>query len=301
MDDSLKKLIDQANSVLILLNDKPNLDEVAAGLALYLSLRNQKEVQIASPNPMTVEFNRLVGVNKVSQEMGNKNLIIHFSDYKANDIERVSYDIEDGRFRLTVIPKPGITPPGKSQIELSYAGINADAVVLVGGSNESQFPAINSKDLAGAKLIHLGNQSLSSIKANIMSFARAASSTSQVIANLIRENGYPLDEDVSTNLLAGIEYGSKNFANSDADTFELFAQLLRAGGKRPAVGIQPDRFPPGSIPGRPPTASFPYVPQSQQANQGQQNQSAKPQKEDVQDDVPQDWLEPRIYKGTTVK
>ncbi len=94
MNDSFSSLVDSATSVLIILPSKPYFDQVAGGLALYLSLREKKETAITSVTPMTVEFNRLVGVNKVANELGNKNLTIKFIDYRANDIERVSYDIE---------------------------------------------------------------------------------------------------------------------------------------------------------------------------------------------------------------
>ena len=117
MENSFKSVIDASKSILILLPTKPYFDQVAGGLGLYLSLRQSKDVLVFSPTPMTVEFNRLIGVNKVTAEMGNKNLIIRFTDYKANDIERVSYDIEDGQFRLTVIPRQRITPPTKDRIE----------------------------------------------------------------------------------------------------------------------------------------------------------------------------------------
>src|SRR5690554_7864489 len=106
MENSFKSVVDQSRSILVLLPSKPFFDQVAAGLALYLALRDQKQVQIATDSEMIVEFNRLIGVNKITQDIGSKNLIIRFVDYPANDIERVSYDIEDGQFKLSVIPKP---------------------------------------------------------------------------------------------------------------------------------------------------------------------------------------------------
>ena len=99
MDNSFKSLLEEAKSILILLPLRPFFDQVAGGLGLYLALRESKEAAISSPSEMVVEFNRLVGVNKVTNELGNKNLVIKFSDYQATGIERVSYDIENGEFR----------------------------------------------------------------------------------------------------------------------------------------------------------------------------------------------------------
>ena len=146
MENSFKSVISQSKSILILLPTKPYFDQVAASLSLYLALKEEKEVSVYSPSPITVEFNRLIGVNRITSELGNKNLVIRFTDYKATDIERVSYDIENSQFRLTVIPKLRITPPTKEQIELSYSGVSAETVIVIGGANETHFPALATKD-----------------------------------------------------------------------------------------------------------------------------------------------------------
>ena len=283
MENSLKSIFDQSNSVLILLPTKPYFDQVAAGLSLYLVLQGKKEVAISSPSAMTVEFNRLVGVNKVSADIGNKNLLIKFVQYNANDIERVSYDIEDRQFRLTVIPKPGVSSPKKEQVQLSYAGVASDTVILVGGVNENHFPAISSQDLAGVKLVHVGTRSLTTSSANkIISLARPASSVSEIVANLIKESDFSLDADIATNLLMGIEEGSNNLSSSDvtAETFQLIAELMKAGGRRMSMAApQKPSFPPGAVP--------------RMLKQAQQK--TEPQR------APKDWLEPKIYKGTSIK
>ena len=144
MDNSLKSLIDSSQSILILLPTKPYFDQVAGGLTLFLSLKTSKQVAISCPSEMLVEFNRLVGVDKVTSEFGNKNLVIKFTNYKASGIERVSYDIENGEFKLSVIPKPGVIPPNQDQVSMGYAGLSADVVILIGGANYSQFPALDS-------------------------------------------------------------------------------------------------------------------------------------------------------------
>src|SRR3989304_7803894 len=150
MENSFASLIDSAKSVLVLMPSKPYFDQVAAALSFYLAIKDKKEAAIVCPSPMIVEFNRLVGVNKISTEAGNKNLVMRFAGYKASDIEKVSYDVENGEFRLTVVPKTGFVSPKKEQIELSYSGISADTIILVGGANESHFPALSAKDLGQA-------------------------------------------------------------------------------------------------------------------------------------------------------
>jgi len=281
MENSFGSIIETAKSILIILPTKPYFDQVAAGLGLYLSLRDRKETNIICPSEMTVEYNRLVGINKITREAGDKNLNITFAGYKAEDIEKVSCNVVEGEIVLTVVPKAGLSSPKKEQVNLAYSGVSADTVILVGGANETHFPALASKDLAGAKIIHVGIRALEDSGARgILSFARPASTTSELVAALIIESGLGLDADIATNLLAGIEEGSKSFKNPDvsADTFQITANLLRAGGRRlPQERINRNAFPPGAIPGE-------VLP-------------IQPEKKEV---PPKDWLEPKIYKGTSI-
>lgn len=280
MENSFQSIIDSSKAILILLPTKPYFDQVAAGLSLYLSLKGAKDVAITCPSPMLVEFNRLVGVNKVASEFGNKNLTIKFTNYQANDIEKVSYDIENGEFRLTVIPKAGFVAPKKEQVKFDYSGISADTVILVGGANDSHFPSLASTELAGAKIIHIGTRALSlGPNAQVLSFARPASSVSEVVATLINESSIRMDADMATNLLMGIEEGSREFKGPDVgpETFEVVARLLRSGGQRlPEKRLEKSPYPQGAIPGE----VF--------------------QEPEKKEEPPKDWLQPKIYKGTSI-
>lgn len=269
-------MISSANSILVLLSDKPSFDQVAAALSLNLSLRGVKDVSISSPTPMTVEFNRLIGVNKITQELGNKNLTIRFKGYPAENIERVSADVEGSEFKLTVIPKVGLTSPQKEQVELSLSGVASDLIILVGGNNDSDFSSLNTEDLSGVKIVHIGiKQLLASPDKGIISYTLPVSSLSELITILIKEGKLTLDGDTATNLITGIEEASGNFTGEgvSADTFEIFAYLLRSGGIRTQKGGIKKEYPQGSIPTAPQPA-----PQS----------------------TPKDWFEPKIYKGTSV-
>jgi len=304
MENSLLTLIDSASSVLVVLPTKPYFDQVAAGLSLYLSVHDRKEAFIFCPSPMTVGFNRLIGINKISTEIGSKNLTIKFAGYDAANIDKVSYDIDDGEFKLTVVPKSGMAAPQKEQLNVSYAGVSADLVILVGGANDSHFPILSSDELANAKVAHIGTRVLDS-KREIMSFARPGATTSELIANLIKENGLTIDTDTATNLVMGIEDGSANFTSSEVtpETFETFAHLLRSGGARmPKVKLSPMGFPPGAIlnkPFRTPFVQQPVTPMSQIESQPE---VVVPESGEESPDInpPSDWLQPKIYKGTSV-
>ena len=290
-NNSFKSLLDEAKSVLVLLPYNPKFDEVAAGLGLYLSLKGEKEVNIVCASDMVVSFNRLVGVNKIVKEAGNKNLVVKFAEYPAKDIEKVSYDIIDGEFQLTVVPKTGFQAPKNEQISLKYSGISADMAVLIGGIEQSDFSLISEKDDTGIKFAHLGLSPIRGQK-ELISFDRPSSSVSELVASLIKESGLALDPDIATNLLMGIEEGSQGLTAPEvnADTFTAMSELMRAGGRRVSKQQMPDpgAFPQGSIPGT--AFKFEAEPESGESD-----------KEGISEaDAPQDWFEPKVYKGTSV-
>ena len=129
-----------------------------------------------------------------------------------------------------------------------------------------------------AKIVHLGTRALSLGGKNVLSFAAPASSISELVATLINQSGLRLDQDTATDLLMGIEEGSRDFKGPDVtpETFEIVAQLLRAGGQRmPKERIEKDSYPAGAIP-------------------------AQEVELEKKEETPKDWLEPKIYKSTSI-
>jgi len=77
MKNSLQSVISSSKDTLVLLPTNPNFDQVAAALALYLAFANTSKIEIACPSPMVVEFNRLVGVDRIKTNIDNKVHLIH--------------------------------------------------------------------------------------------------------------------------------------------------------------------------------------------------------------------------------
>lgn len=308
MENSLSSLIESASSVLVVLPSKPSFDQVAASLALYLSIFDKKTINIYCPSPITVDMNRLVGIDKITPEMNKKNLTIKFVDYESSNIDRVGYDIESGEFVLTITPKSGFASPQKNQIKLDYTGISADLIILIGGKNESDFPIISVSESMKSKVIHLGVRVLEA-KREIISLAAPASSVSELVALIIKANNFLIDPDIATNLVMGIESGSGGFSNSETTytTFEIFADLLKNGGLRASkIQLSSSDFPTGAIP------VAPYNKNVSKNETGDlvtampqiETQPGKPSGEsgaEVSDiNPPGDWLQPKIFRGTNV-
>lgn len=296
MENSLNSLIENSQSILILLPNKPFFDQVAAGLSFYLSFQGHKQTTISCSSPMIVGFNRIIGINKISKDLGSKNLVLRFKEYDAGNIEKVSYDIDNGEFKLTVVPKVGFKSPEVNQLEVTTSGMSADLVILIGGANESHFPELSKEEFKGVKIVHLGTRVLNGFNdLGIMSLAKPASSTSELVANVIKDLGLEMDIDSASNLIMGIEEGSSHFESQEVtpETFETFAYLLRSGGRRQPKRLTPNSFPQGAIPNRP----FNNVPfQPVQSEQDVQDVEGT-QESEIDINPPSDWLQPKVFRG----
>ena len=317
MENSFTSQLATAKSVVLLVPSKPFFDEVASSLGLYLALKNSgKAVSIVCPSPMTVEYNRLVGIDKVTTSLGGGgNLVIQFDGYDANKIDRVSYDVDGATFKLTVIPKAGNQSPVQNQVKLSGGeGESSDLLVLIGGDDLDHFPLINPTNPPTTKLVHIGIKILGKLGTlPVVSFAKPASSVSEVVTAYIKEMNLPIDKDMATNLLGGIEAHTQSFIAGAVTpaTFEMAAELIKLGGVRGGAFVPPVSPTPTSL-GQPPTqpvtqsVPFSYQPMSAPApidvpvTPAPVAPAPAPIQSGEPVTPPADWLNPKIYTGTNV-
>lgn len=214
-NDLIAELANSQN-VVIVLPKNPSIPAIACGLALSLSLKKQNRgVDTVCQSEMTVEANNLVGVQHVSANLPGRNLVISFN-YAKDSIDKVSYNVENGKFNLIVIPKPSSPPLNSDEVEYSYSGINDALAVIVGSARaeEADFLTGMTENRKIFCLVPGHNQSL-------------AAETSQLIANL----DIMPDEDIANNLMLGLIYETNHFRAASAADFETAAALLRAGAK----------------------------------------------------------------------
>ena len=311
--------IEEAKRVLILVPANPSLDSLASGLALYLSLKKQgKNTGIACPTDLPPTFKHLPAVDKLSKSIGSRNLVISF-DYLKDSIEKVSYNIEDNKFNLVVEPKSSQPPLDPDKVSYSYTGANADLLFVIGArqlENLGKFYSQEKNIFTDKFTINIDN------KGNNAQFGQAnllnsqAASCAEIVIEVIKGLGLPVDPDIATNLYTALQANTSNFqaANVDVSTFEAAAWCLKNQARRSKAGLKPPvTFPQkqlpeqqGSlVPGKqllqpkkplvqsvaPPFTSPKQVvqkPPFSQQSVPPENKEAKP---------PPDWFKPKIYSG----
>jgi hypothetical protein len=232
----VREVLSEAQIVLVVFPKSLTIDKVAASLSLYLSLKKaNRPVTIVSSQPMTVEFSRLVGADKITDKIGGRNLTISF-DYVKDSIEKVSYNVDGGKFNLVIQPKPGFSPIDTKTVNYSYSGGDGSLIFIIGAQRledlgslfESERNLFNEKRTINIDCSGENNQYG---KINIVN--PQASSCSEIIDEMIRELNLPFDQDMASNLLAGLRSSTNNLQSQSvsADTFEAAAHCLRAGAK----------------------------------------------------------------------
>lgn len=332
MSVDLKPIKDQLESdrtIFVLFGQNPTVDHVAASLGLYLVFKEAgKDVMISSPSELRAEFSRLVGLNKIGKTVGNRNLVISFPKYAFENIDKVSVsDNKPDSFELIIQPKSGKKSPDPATIDYSYRGADASLIFAVGVSRLEDLGSIyeSERKLFTDATVVAFNRRQNPTYASISVVDQSASSLSEIVAEFIDKLGLAIQGDTASNFLAGIDYATNRFQNPviSANAFLTAGKLLQNGAKRqpptissasqmtggtpfgPFRGPGPQRFPKsgGQRPLQSPQPGRPQPPQAQpqasQAPKPQPKRQAATQPDKSQKQPPKDWLEPKIYKGST--
>lgn len=302
----LKESLIKAKNILILTGANPSLDSVASSLALYLIFKKQaKNVHVSCPTPMTVAFNRLIGVNKIRNKIGNRNLTISFN-YVKDSIEKVSYNIENNKFNLVIEPKNGQPPLNSDKVSYNYSGVSADIIFIIGAAkleDLGNFYLTEKQTFFNSLTVNIDNKKNNTNFGKINLCDSSKTSCSELIIALIQGLNLTIDQDIATNLYAGIKANTANFQaiNVNAETFEFSAWCLKNGARKNQMANNLNSFVKKQAPplrkninlGQQSSPSLPFVQPTNSLNQPEtliENKEAK---------APPDWLKPKIYRGNT--
>lgn len=334
----LKNLLPSAKNILIALPQNSDIDRLAAGLALFLIFEVQgKGVSVVCDDSIKVSQADLFGVDHIQKtfpqtEGGNLTLTLEgvaASDNTVPALEKLDWYAENNNLNLVFHVIVGQTfQPVK--IVPRYSGGGYDLIFTVGAYNLNSLGNIyqqNQQAFSGTHIINIDTQTANSSFGQTNVLDTNSSSISEVMVNLISDLNLPLDTDSASNLLAGIFDATNILSNNktSADTFNVIANLLRAGGRKPEV-VKP-QVSPGQdlsplIPKTevsfaqpvasvqtpnisdfitPPSPASVTPPVSTPPADNQPSPEEKPAEEAAITETPEpDWLTPKIFKGSSL-
>lgn len=312
-----QRSLEAARDILVLTHKNPTTDSLAASLALYLVLpKVGKRVSVVCPDKVTVEVSNLIGIDKVSDTLGNQNFVISL-DYIEGSIEKVSYTIEGDKFNLVIEPRPGFS---FSSDKVSFAdshGSNADLIIAIGTARLEDLANLyqQTADLfQRADTVNIDTKAHNTRYGSLNLVYPQMESVSTLMTFLLQDLRLTIDSDIASNLLQGISSGTDNFSapQTTAESFEAAALLLRSGaqktGKQKMAATDQTAFANGgyfpplsqnraSV--RPRAAMPKPLARPQQFNSSSWQPTPPPYvaPKEEETSAPPDWLKPKIFKS----
>lgn len=250
----ISNLLSSAQNILIALPSQPSVDDLAAGLALLLSLEQTgKKASIATEGTIKVGHTNLFGVGEIKSQLptaSGGNFTITLGGVVSHDasgasavpaLEKISWDPIGSDLKLVFHVTPGqkFEP---TQVAPGYEGGNFDLIITIGAINLEALGSlytVNQQVFTNASIINIDNKSANTSfgKANLID--NTASSVSEIIAQALPSLHLPAEGDIATNLLNGIFESTGNLQgdNVSAETFETMALLVRSGGQKPGAHL----------------------------------------------------------------
>lgn len=262
----VKELFEKAQSALIILGD--NVDNDLACLAASLVevfTAYKKQSLLLSNTELPIAAKPLVKSELIKTKLDPESLVVSF-DWTKNQLDKVSYNIEGNRFDLIVASKGKRINP--SDISYSYRGYRFDLVITVGVKNLEE---LNGFGIETDVFNRKPSLNFDKVKENTQ-FAKvnlvtvSGDGVCYQATNTFKMAKIILPTKAAEIMLVGIREATNNFtAVSDPATFEAAAYLKRC-------------MIPGMI--RPVSES---------------EQQAK-----TEDEAPENWLSPKIFRSSRV-
>lgn len=289
--ESVRDIVNKANTVMVVSHERPTADSVGSLLTLYLALQSLgKKVIVALPDPITVELSNFVGANKITNEIGKKNFIISL-DYVEGSIEKVSYNIEGNRFNLVIEPRDGFDTFSQDRVHFTRGGGSVDAIIVVDtihlGGLKKLYDA--DKDLYASKpVINIDRHPNNTGFGQVALVEPLASSTIELVYEVIKGLGVTLNQDMATNVLNALFSATNNFTSTNvtAKAFEIAAEASKLGGKKFQRIHQKSE-------------NSEEIPVEEQAYTSSPEVDAVVQNVQHPQETPPDWLKPKIFKSST--
>ena len=309
----LKNLLPAAKNIAIAVPAGVDIDKLAAGLSLFLTLEAQgKEVSIVCDDNILVGQSHLFGVDHVqktlsSTEGGNLTLTLEgvaASDNTIPALEKLDWYAENSNLNLVFHVLPGQTFQ-PARIVPHYQGSGFNLIFVVGVANLNALGNAYSQNqsvYSGTHIVNMDTQSANTSFGQTNVLDTNASSLSEMIVNLIGDLGFNLDSDMASNLLTGIFDATNNLSDSKvtADTYMAVANCLRVGGKKPGVSKQQPAYDWNAVSAAIGSNIPVNVPQVVSSDP-QPSPEERPLDEGVvSETVEPEWLTPKIFKGTSL-
>lgn len=299
--DVLSNLISENAEIGIIIGEVTSLDKAAAGLSLYLTLKEiGKDSQVVSKREPTVEVSNLVGIDKIKKEFSGliKTYTISLP-YNEGEIEKVSYKIENNRLNINLFAGEKKISFSESEIDYIKKGAIPSVVFAIGVADPERLASFFDPN-SEIKLINIDNNENNNGYGDVSFVSNSFSSVSEIVAKIMIDLGLPINTDIAQNLMDGISSATENFTayTTSPIAFETASFLMKKGAKRRNVKERQERSTPSFGKAFIPQKSNPVTDNNiNSVNGNTQLDNDYGEQNDNSDNVPKDWFTPKVFKS----
>lgn len=231
--------IRQAETILIITGQHPNIDQVSSTLALAATLRKfgKKVTALISDSlPQQVSFLETADLDR--NLSGLRDFILKV-DIKKAQVDKLRYEVAEDKLNVFVTPFKGSFAP--SDVTYDYGSYRYDLVIVLGVPTRARIDRIyadNPSLFDNLPIVNLDFHRSNEQYGAINLIEPMASSLCEILVALAEslQNGI-VDEQIATAMLTGLMASTDRFtaSHTTAKSLTVAAQLMAAGAKQPAI------------------------------------------------------------------
>lgn len=244
--EQIFKQIERARSILLVFPVDWEADSVSASLGLFLSLKKMnKNVDLVASKPPGLPgvsaglLSFLPGSSEIKNKLEHLRRFIVSLDISHTKVSQIKYIVENDQLNFIVSPEDGWFEPGNVS---SRAGeFRFDLIISLGADDLESLGEIYDKNIEffyKTPLINISCRAANEEFGQINFIDLASVTISEIIFKLLKSmGGFLFDENIATNLLAGIILKTKNFKTAllTPEMLMTTSELIQLGARREEI------------------------------------------------------------------
>ncbi len=231
--------IRQAESILLVTGQRPNIDQVASVVALTHALRKMDKKVTPLVTDRVPGGAQFIAKNIVETSLnGSRDFIVQLSLAKA-EVDKVKYTVDEGKLNIHVTPFSGGFAP--ADVTFDKGDYHFDLIIALGVPRRANLDRIFEQNpglLTSTPMLNLDYHRINEQHGAINLLETNSSTLSEMVLALSESvQGGLLDTQMATALLAGIMAATDRFtaASTTAKSMTVAAQMLAAGADQQRV------------------------------------------------------------------
>ena len=231
--DQIKK----SETILVCVGKNPNGDALGSALGFCSALKKLgKKVDIVSPTAILEKYLFMPSSNIITHKLEGARDYVLSVNIEKDKLQQLRYEVQNNKLKIFVTASAGDMK--ENDVALESSKFRYDLIMIFGLQDLENLGSIydeNPELFYETPVVNIDHNPSNEYFGKINFVDVASSTTAEIAFNLISEIGEKLlDEQIATNLLTGIIYGTDSFQNKNTTpkAFLAAASLIAKGANK---------------------------------------------------------------------